>query len=54
MHSDAVLSSIGALLLKTVMKNNREQQLFHFHFGQIRLPDTCESALTAWNLENII
>ena len=44
MHSDAVLSSTGALLMKTVITNNRQQQMVHFRFGWIRLQDTCESA----------
>ena len=43
-HSDAVLSSTAALLMKTVMKNNCQQQMVHFCFGRILLPDTCESA----------
>ena len=46
MHSEAVLSSTGALLLKTVIQNNRQQQMVYFRFGRIRLPDTCESAFT--------
>ena len=46
MHSDAVLSSTGALLIKTVIKNNRQKQMVHFRFGRTRLPDTCESAFT--------
>ena len=45
MHSDAALSSTGALLMKTVIKNNRQEQMVHFRFDRIRLPDTCESAL---------
>ena len=35
-HSDEVLSSTRALLMKTVMKNNRQQQMVHFRFGWIR------------------
>ena len=46
MHSDAILFSTGALLMKRVIKNNRQQQMVHFRFGRIRLPDTCEPALT--------
>ena len=45
-HSDAVLSSTGALLMKTVIESNRQQQMVCFLFGRIRLPDTCESAFT--------
>ena len=45
MVSDAVLSSTGALLMKTVIQNNRQEQKFHLRFGRIRLPDTCELAL---------
>ena len=40
MHSDAVLSSTGAFLMKIMV---------HFRFGWIRLPDTCESALTCYS-----
>ena len=43
-HSDAVLPSTGAHLMKTVIKNNRQQQMVHLRFGRIWLPDTCESA----------
>ena len=51
MHSDVVLSSTGALLMTTVLKHNRRQQMVHFCFGRIRLPDTCESAfnITCYN-----
>ena len=45
MHSDVVLSSTGAFLMKTVIKNNRQLQMVHFHFGWIWLLDACESAL---------
>ena len=51
-HSDTVLSSTGALLMKAVMKNNFQQQMVHFRFGRIRLPDTCESAFTT--LRNLL
>ena len=47
MRSDAVLSSTGALLMETVIKNNYQYQMVHFRFGPIRWPDTCESALKA-------
>ena len=46
MRSDAVLSSTGALLMKTVIKNNCQWQMVHIRFGRIRWLDTCESALT--------
>ena len=36
MRSDAVLSSTGALLMKTVIKNNCQLQMVHFRFGRIR------------------
>ena len=45
MRSDAVLSSTGALLIKTVIKNNCQQQMIHFCFGRIRWPDTCEESV---------
>ena len=45
MHSDAVLSSTCALLMKTVTGNNPRSQIVHIRFGRIRLLDTCESAL---------
>ena len=44
MHSDAVLSSTGALLMKTFIKDNRQLHMVHLRFGQIWLTDTCESA----------
>ena len=46
MRSDAVLSYTGALLMKSVIKNNCQQQMVNFGFGRIRWPDTCESAFT--------
>ena len=46
MHSNAVLSSTCALLMKTVTGNNPQLQIVHISFGRIRLPDTSESAFT--------
>ena len=43
-HSDAVLSSTGAPLMKTVIKIIVSNKMVHFHFVRIWLPDTCESA----------
>ena len=46
-RSDAVLSSTGALMIETIMKNDCQKEIVQFRFGRIRWPDTCESALTS-------